>query len=81
MIDIRGASGGSSGGGGASIPGGFGRIGGGAGLIFVIVIVAINVLGGGNGGTGFDLPGLGGSEKLRAAGLQVHALCSYNETE
>jgi predicted metalloprotease len=62
VIDIRGASGGSSGGGGGlPIPGGLGRIGGGAGLIVVIVIVAINVLGGGSGGTGFDLPGLGGA--------------------
>jgi predicted metalloprotease len=51
----------SGGGGGLPIPGGLGRIGGGAGLIVVIVIVAINVLGGGSGGTGFDLPGLGGA--------------------
>jgi adenine phosphoribosyltransferase len=28
-----------------------------------------------------DLPELGGSDKLRAAGLQVHALCTYNEIE
>ncbi len=28
-----------------------------------------------------DLPELGGSRKLRAAGLQVHALCEFNETE
>jgi adenine phosphoribosyltransferase len=28
-----------------------------------------------------DLPGLGGSEKLRAAGLTVHTLCEFSETE
>jgi adenine phosphoribosyltransferase len=28
-----------------------------------------------------DLPELGGSERLRAAGLRVHALCEYSETE
>ena len=28
-----------------------------------------------------DLPELGGSDKLRAAGLRVHAVCSFNETE
>ncbi|HWA10950.1 MAG TPA: adenine phosphoribosyltransferase [Opitutaceae bacterium] len=28
-----------------------------------------------------DLPELGGSAKLRAAGLQVHALCEFSETE
>ena len=28
-----------------------------------------------------DLPELGGSRKLRDAGLQVHALCEFNETE
>ncbi|MEY4487559.1 MAG: hypothetical protein RIQ79_67 [Verrucomicrobiota bacterium] len=28
-----------------------------------------------------DLPELGGSAKLRAAGLAVHALCSFSETE
>jgi adenine phosphoribosyltransferase len=28
-----------------------------------------------------DLPELGGSDKLRAAGLQVHALCAFSETE
>ncbi len=28
-----------------------------------------------------DLPELGGSEKLRAAGLRVHTLCSFTETE
>jgi adenine phosphoribosyltransferase len=28
-----------------------------------------------------DLPELGGSEKLRAAGLDVHALCAFGEAE
>ncbi len=28
-----------------------------------------------------DLPELGGSEKLRAAGLPVHALCAFSEAE
>jgi adenine phosphoribosyltransferase len=28
-----------------------------------------------------DLPALGGSAKLRAAGLPVHALCEFSETE
>lgn len=28
-----------------------------------------------------DLPELGGSERLRAAGLRVHAVCSFTETE
>jgi adenine phosphoribosyltransferase len=28
-----------------------------------------------------DLPGLGGSEKLRSAGLNVRALCAFDETE
>src|SRR5690606_8433203 len=28
-----------------------------------------------------DLPELDGSEKLRAAGLRVHAICSFTETE
>lgn len=28
-----------------------------------------------------DLPELGGSAKLRAAGLKVHALCEFSETE
>jgi adenine phosphoribosyltransferase len=28
-----------------------------------------------------DLPELGGSKKLRAAGLKVHALCEYSESE
>ena len=28
-----------------------------------------------------DLPELGGSKKLRAAGLNVHALCEFSETE
>jgi adenine phosphoribosyltransferase len=28
-----------------------------------------------------DLPELGGSTKLRAAGLKVHALCEFSESE
>ena len=28
-----------------------------------------------------DLPGIGGAQKLRAAGLPVHALCEFSETE
>ena len=28
-----------------------------------------------------DLPELGGSEKLRAAGLPVHSLCAFSESE
>jgi adenine phosphoribosyltransferase len=28
-----------------------------------------------------DLPELGGSQRLREAGLPVHALCLFNETE
>jgi adenine phosphoribosyltransferase len=28
-----------------------------------------------------DLPELGGSEKLRAAGLRVHAVCCFTEDE
>jgi predicted metalloprotease len=61
VIDIRGASKGSSGGGsGLPIPGGVGKLGGGAGLIVVLVILGINLLGGGSGG-GFDLPGAFGT--------------------
>ena len=58
VIDIRGASpkaGGSSGGlGGLSIPGGLGGLGGGAGLVVVLVVVAIQVFGGGSV-AGFDI--------------------------
>ena len=61
VIDIRGAQKGSSGGGsGLPIPGGVGKLGGGAGLIVVLVILGINLLGGGSGG-GFDLPGAFGT--------------------
>jgi adenine phosphoribosyltransferase len=28
-----------------------------------------------------DLPELGGSAKLRAAGLDVHAMCAFTEAE
>ena len=61
VIDIRGASKGSSGSGGGPqlpIPGGLAGKGGAAGLIIVLIVVGINVLGGGNGSSGgFDLPG------------------------
>lgn len=58
VIDARGSSP-SSGGGGLPIPSGLAGLGGGAGLIVVLVVVGINLLGGGSsGGTGgFDLPG------------------------
>lgn len=59
MIDIRGASKGSSRAGpGLPIPGGLGGLGGGAGLIALLVIIAVNVIGGGSP-AGFDVPGLG----------------------
>jgi predicted metalloprotease len=60
VVDVRGArgGGGSFGGGGLRggmpIPGGIGRMGGGAGVVVVIVIVLINVLGG-SGGGGFEI--------------------------
>lgn len=60
MIDIRGAEkpSGGSGGGGLSLPGGLpggvAGLGGGAGLVVVLVIVAIQVFGGGSVG-GFDV--------------------------
>src|SRR5215210_4318654 len=60
VIDIRGASKGSSSGGGPQIPipGGLAGGGGIVGLIIVLIVVGINVLGGGSGGSGgFDLPG------------------------
>src|SRR5215210_5477847 len=56
VIDIRGASKGSSSGsfgglgGMSSLPGGIGGIGGTAGVVIVLVIVAIQVFGGGDGG-------------------------------
>jgi len=59
VIDIRGASGGSSAGGRSSlpIPAGLAGAGGGVGLIVVLVIVGINMFGGGGGGDGgFSLP-------------------------
>ena len=60
VIDIRGASGGSSGGrSGLPIPTGLAGAGGGVGLIVVLVIVGINLFGGGSGGSGdggFGLP-------------------------
>ena len=61
VVDIRGAGGSSGGGGGFGsrsggipIPGGIGRMGGGAGIVVFIVIVLINVLGGSSGG-GFEI--------------------------
>lgn len=58
VIDARGSSRGSSGGGSSlPIPGGLAGMGGGAGLIGVIVIIAINLIGGGGSGDGgFSLP-------------------------
>jgi uncharacterized protein len=65
VIDIRGAEqpaggGRSSGGlGGLPIPGSIAGVGGGAGIVVLIVVIAIQVLGGGEGG--FDLgPAFGG---------------------
>jgi predicted metalloprotease len=59
VIDIRGAgrgggSGGGVGGGSIPIPGGLAALGGGAGLLVVIAIIAINLIGG-SSGSGFDL--------------------------
>jgi uncharacterized protein len=61
VVDIRGAGGSSGGrggfgsrGGGIPIPGGIGRMGGGAGIVVFIVIVLINVLGG-SGGGGYEI--------------------------
>ncbi|HET7508403.1 MAG TPA: neutral zinc metallopeptidase [Solirubrobacterales bacterium] len=61
VVDVRGARGsgggpwgGGLGGGGFPIPGGIGRMGGGAGIVAVIVIVLINVLGS-SGGGGFEV--------------------------
>ena len=58
MIDIRGASGGSSAGGRSSlpIPAGLAGAGGGVGLLVVLVIVGINMFSGGGGDGGFSLP-------------------------
>ena len=67
VIDIRGASKGSSGRGGPQlpIPGGVAGVGGVTGLIIVVIVIGINLIGGGSGGTGgFELPGsfgLGGA--------------------
>jgi uncharacterized protein len=61
VIDIRGApkgerSGGLGGGGGLPLPGGIAGLGGGAGIIVLLVIVALQVFGGGDGeGGGFDI--------------------------
>jgi predicted metalloprotease len=56
VVDVRGARGpsGGFGGGGFPIPGGIGRMGGGAGIVAVIVIVLINVLGS-SGGGGYEI--------------------------
>ena len=68
VIDIRGASppsgssGGSSGLGGLPLPGGIAGLGGGAGIVVAIVIVAIQVFGGGDStGTGFGIDDVFGS--------------------
>ena len=58
VVDVRGARGGGGGGfggggglgGGFPIPGGVGRMGGGAGIVVVIVVLLINVLGSSGGG-------------------------------
>jgi hypothetical protein len=57
VIDVRGASSGSSSGGFpglGGIPGGLGGLGGGAGIVVVLVVVALQVFGGG-GSSGIDL--------------------------
>jgi predicted metalloprotease len=58
VIDARGSSGGSGSGlGGLPIPSGIAGLGGGAGLIVVVVLVGLNLLGGGSSGSGgFVLP-------------------------
>jgi uncharacterized protein len=61
VIDVRGApkggrTGGLGGGGGLPLPGGMAGLGGGAGIIVLLVIVALQVFGGGDGeGGGFDI--------------------------
>jgi len=56
VIDARGSSPSSAGGsGGLPIPGNLAGLGGGAGLVVVLVIVAIQVFGGGDEAGGFDL--------------------------
>ncbi|MEO7197636.1 MAG: neutral zinc metallopeptidase [Solirubrobacterales bacterium] len=59
VIDARGSTGRSGGSSGLRVPSGVAGIGGGAGLIVTLVVIAISVLGGGSGdgGSGFDLPG------------------------
>jgi uncharacterized protein len=54
VIDIRGARRGRGGGGGMPIPGGMAGIGGGAGLLVLLVVLGIQLLGGG-GAAGFDV--------------------------
>jgi len=70
VIDIRGASPGPSGGasgGGMPIPGGLAGLGGGAGVVVLIVIVAIQVFGGGEE-LGLDLgPACGGGAQAPGA--------------
>jgi predicted metalloprotease len=53
VIDIRGARGGRRGG-GMSLPGGMAGVGGGAGLVVILVVLGIQLLGGG-GAAGFDV--------------------------
>src|SRR5688572_1126233 len=54
VIDVRGARGGRTGG-GMPLPGGLAGVGGGAGLIVVLVVLGIQLLGGGGGASGFDI--------------------------
>jgi uncharacterized protein len=53
VVDIRGARGGRAGG-GMPVPGGLAGVGGGAGLIVVLIVLGIQLLGGG-GASGFDI--------------------------
>jgi predicted metalloprotease len=67
VIDRRGGGGGG-GGGGLPIP--LGRAGGGVGLIAVLVFLAVQLLGGGSGGSAFDVP-TGFDEGVRSPGGQA----------
>jgi uncharacterized protein len=73
VVDIRGASppsrGGSGGLGGLPIPTGMAGLGGGAGLVVVLVIVAIQIFGGGGEDSGFSIDDVFGSG-LQAPGAE-----------